>query len=251
MGQKVNPNGARLGFNKNWTSHWFAGKNLVDNLREDHAIKVVINDRYKRSGISSIETFRNRGDVVINIHTSKPGIIIGRSGKGVQELRQKLEAAIAATRKVDGKVVLRLNIVETKVPEFSAQVVADNIAGQLERRISVKRAMRQSIERTMERKAKGIKVKVSGRLNGAEIARNEVQSNGSIPLQTLRSDISYATATAITTFGSIGIKVWIYLGESDTMPSSVPVEQPARYSRENNQDRDRRDDRRPNPNPRG
>lgn len=240
MGQKVNPNGARLGFNKNWTSHWFSGKNLVAGLQEDHAIKSVINERYQRSGISAIETFRNRGDVVVNIHTSKPGIIIGRSGKGIQELKQKLEQAMARIRKTNTKVGLRLNIVETKVPEFSAQVVADTIAGQLERRISVKRAMRQAIERSMERKAKGIKVKVSGRLNGAEIARNEVMSNGSIPLQTLRSDISYAQATAVTTYGSIGIKVWIYLGQSDEMPTSQPVEQPSRYNRDNRDNRDMR-----------
>lgn len=238
MGQKVNPNGARLGFNKNWSSHWFAGRNLVEALKEDHAIKTVINERYQRSGISEIETFRNRGDVVVNIHTSKPGIIIGRSGKGVQELKLKLEQAMARVRKSNEKKIgLRLNIVETKIPEFSAQVVADTIAGQLERRISVKRAMRQSIERTMERKAKGIKVKVAGRLNGAEIARNEVMSNGSIPLQTLRSDISYAQATAVTTYGSIGIKVWIYLGQSDEMPTSQPVEQPSRYSRDNRDSR--------------
>ncbi|HSI20645.1 MAG TPA: 30S ribosomal protein S3 [Verrucomicrobiae bacterium] len=230
MGQKVNPTGFRLGFNKNWTSHWFAGKNLVASLQEDHSIKTVIFEKYKRSGISSIETFRNRGDVVVNIHTAKPGIIIGRSGKGAQELKAKLELTIARLRKTNDKVGLRLNIVETKIPEFSAQVVADTIAGQLERRISVKRAMRQAIERTMERRAKGIKIKVSGRLNGAEIARDEVMSNGSIPLQTIRSDISYAQATAVTTYGAIGIKVWIYLGQSDTMPSAQPVEQPSRYN---------------------
>lgn len=246
MGQKVNPNGARLGFNKNWTSHWFSGKNLVESLREDDAIKKVILKRYQRSGISLIETFRNRGEVVVNIHTSKPGIIIGRSGKGVQELKAQLELAMVRIRKIGGqRVGLRLNIVETKAPELSAQIVADNIAGQLERRISVKRAMRQAIERTMERRAKGIKVKVAGRLNGAEIARNEVMSNGSIPLQTLRSDISYAQATAVTTYGSIGIKVWIYLGESDEMPTAQPVEQPSRYSRDNRDERDMRDNRGP------
>lgn len=237
MGQKVNPTGLRLGFNKNWSSHWFSGTNLVKSLQEDHAIKKVINKRYQRSGISQIETFRNRGDVVVNIHTSKPGVIIGRSGKGVQELKAQLELSIAKIRKSNVRVGLRLNIVETKTPELSAQIVADNIAGQLERRISVKRAMRQSIERTMERQAKGIKVKVAGRLNGAEIARNEVMSNGSIPLQTLRSDISYAQATAVTTYGTIGVKVWIYLGESDTLPSSQPVEQPARYNRDSRDNR--------------
>jgi small subunit ribosomal protein S3 len=231
MGQKVNPNGFRLGFNKTWTSQWFTGKVYTGGLQEDHAIKQVIAKRYQRAGIGSIEIFRNRGEVIVNIHTAKPGIIIGRSGKGVQELKQQLEAAIARSRTTGNVLGLRLNIVEIKAPELSAQIVADTIAGQLERRISVKRAMRQSIERTMERGAKGIKVKIAGRLNGAEIARNEVMSNGSIPLQTLRSDISYAQATAITTYGAIGVKVWIYLGVSEELPTSAPQEQPPRYNR--------------------
>lgn len=231
MGQKVNPNGFRLGFNKSWSSHWFTGKNLVTGLQEDDSIRKAVLKRYARSGIASIEIFRNRGDVVVNINTSKPGIIIGRSGKGAQELKASLEAAIAAIRKTDKKVIVRLNIVEVKAPELSAQIVADTIAGQIERRIAVKRTMRQAIERTMERRAKGIKIKIAGRLNGAEIARNEVMSNGSIPLQTLRSDISYAHATAVTTYGTIGIKVWIYLGESDQLPSAQPAEQPARFNR--------------------
>lgn len=232
MGQKVNPSGFRLGFNKNWSTHWFSGKNLIAGLQEDHTIKTLIQARYKRSGISSIEIYRNRGEVIVTIHTAKPGIIIGRSGKGIQELKANLEAAIAKGRGAQGeKTGLRLNVVELKVPELSAQVVADTIAGQIERRIAVKRAMRQAIERSLERRAKGIKIKVAGRLNGAEIARSEVMSKGSIPLQTLRSDISYAQATAVTTFGAIGIKVWIYLGESDTMPSSAPMEQATRFNR--------------------
>lgn len=230
MGQKVNPTGFRLGYNKNWTSHWFSGKNLSASLQEDAAIHKAINEKHQRASISSIEIFRNRGDVVVTIHTAKPGIIIGRSGKGVQELKAKLEQTIARLRKTQAKAGLRLNIVEMKQPELSAQVVADTIAGQIERRIAVKRAMRQAIERSMERKAVGIKVKVSGRLNGAEIARNEVMSQGSIPLQTLRSDISYAHATAVTTYGSIGVKVWIYLGESDQLPAAQVVEQPSRFN---------------------
>jgi small subunit ribosomal protein S3 len=231
MGRKVNPHGVRLGFNKNWSSHWFAGKTMVTALQEDEAIRQTINKRYARSGISAIEIFRNRGEVTVNINTAKPGIIIGRSGKGAQELRVNLDAAIRKVRNSDQRVNLRLNIIEAKAPELSAKVVAETIANQLERRIAVKRAMRQAMERTMERKAKGIKIKVSGRLNGAEIARSEVMSSGSIPLQTLRSDISYAQATAVTTFGVLGVKVWIYLGETDQLPSAQPAEQPSRYNR--------------------
>jgi small subunit ribosomal protein S3 len=231
MGRKVNPHGVRLGFNKNWASHWFTGQNMVSGLQEDEAIRATINKRYLRSGISTIEIFRKSGEVSVNIHTSKPGIIIGRSGKGAQGLRANLDTAIRHIRKGTERINLRLNIVEAKAPELSAKIVAETIAGQLERRIAVKRAMRQAMERTMERKAKGIKIKVSGRLNGAEIARSEVMSNGSIPLQTLRSDISYAQATAVTTYGAIGIKVWIYLGEADQLPGAQPVEQPSRFNR--------------------
>lgn len=218
MGQKVNPVGLRLGFNKNWVSHWFATKNFASFLQEDGAIQAVIAKRYRQSGVSSVEIYRNRGDVVVSIHSSKPGIIIGRSGVGAQDLRAKLEAAIRKVRGNDEKVTLRVNIIETRVPELNARLVAETIANQIERRISVKRAIRQAIERTMEKRAKGIKIKVSGRLNGAEIARSESSSNGSIPLQTIRSDISYALAEAHTTYGVIGVKVWIYLGESDQMP---------------------------------
>lgn len=218
MGQKVNPVGLRLGFNKSWVSHWFSDKNYATCLKEDGAIHQVITKRYRQSGISSVEIYRNRGDVVVTINSSKPGIIIGRSGVGAQELRSKLEAAIRKIRGTNEKFTLRVNIVETRVPELNAQLVAETIANQIERRISVKRAIRQAMERTMEKRAKGIKIKVSGRLNGAEIARSESASTGSIPLQTIRSDISYALAEARTTYGVIGVKVWIYLGDSDQMP---------------------------------
>ena len=226
MGQKVNPNGFRIGFNKGWSSHWFASKQLFPAaLQEDAAIKAIIEKRYHHSGVSQVEIFRNRGDIVVTIHSSKPGIIIGRSGAGAQELRSMLERAVQVVRKDFSKVTLRVNIVETRTAELSATLVAESIANQIERRISVKRAMKQAIERTREKRAKGIKIKVSGRLNGAEIARNESAAQGSIPLQTLRSNISYALAEAKTTYGVIGVKVWIYLNDSDQMPIPASPEQ--------------------------
>ncbi|MEI6477870.1 MAG: 30S ribosomal protein S3 [bacterium] len=218
MGQKVNPIGIRIGFNKGWNAHWFSQRNYAANLQEDSIIRELIQKRHPKSGISQIEIFRSRGEVVVSVHTAKPGIIIGRSGSGVQDLKLKLEKAAFSRMLHKERPTLRLNIVELKSPELNAQVVADNIAGQLERRISVKRAIKQSIERTMEKKAKGIKIRVAGRLGGSEIARSENISQGSIPLQTIRSDISYAQAEAHTTYGIIGIKVWIYLGQSDVFP---------------------------------
>lgn len=231
MGQKVNPVGVRLGFNKGWSAHWFSGKDYSKCLQEDHGIKKIIQGKYQRAAISTIEIFRNRGDIVVNIHTAKPGIIIGRSGAGAQELRAMIEKQLFKGLPIKERPNFRLNIVETKNPELSATIVAENIANQLERRISVKRAIRQAMERTMEKKAKGIKIKVSGRLGGAEIARSEAVSNGSIPLQTLRSNIDYALAEAKTTYGVIGIKVWIYLGESDQLPTDQPstTNQPTRF----------------------
>jgi small subunit ribosomal protein S3 len=219
MGQKVNPVGFRLGFNVGWSSHWFANsKDYAKLLQEDDAIRSIITKRYSRASIASIELYRNRGDIVVTIHTGKPGVIIGRGGAGSQELRRLIDEKLNKLYAGLKKPGLRLNIVEVKNPELSAAIVAESIAGQIERRISVKRAIRQSVERTMEKKAKGIKIKVTGRLNGAEIAREENVANGSIPLQTLRSNISYSLAQAHTTYGVIGIKVWIYLGESDTFP---------------------------------
>lgn len=228
MGQKVNPIGLRLGFNKNWSSHWFSQKNFAQFLREDAMIKDTINKKHPRSGINSIEIFRNTGDLSITIHTSKPGIIIGRSGIGAQDLKATLEKKLFSGIPAKERPAFRISIMEFKNPELSAKIVAENIAGQIERRISVKRAIKQSVERTMEKKAKGIKVRVSGRLGGAEIARSEHAAQGSIPLQTMRSDISYALAEAHTTYGIIGIKVWIYLGESDNLPEENAAEKPNR-----------------------
>ena len=230
MGHKVNAHGLRLGFNKEWSSHWFSQKNFAAFLTADRTIRAIIEKKYQRAGIAQVEISRNRGDLVVTIHTSKPGIVIGRSGIGAQELRASLEQQLFGSIAAKERPNIRLNIVEVKVPELSARVVAENIAGQIERRISPKRAIKQSIERTMERRAKGIKIKVSGRLNGAEIARTESAAAGSVPLQTMRSDISYALAEAKTTYGVIGVKVWIYLGDSLVMPEET-AEQPTRNQR--------------------
>lgn len=229
MGQKVNPTGIRLGYNQNWHAHWFATKNYALFLREDDTIHSIINKKYPRSGIEAIDIYRNRGEVAITIHTAKPGIIIGRSGVGAQELKVLIEKPLFKHLTGKDRPNIRISILEVKGPELSAKIVAENIAVQIERRISVKRAIKQAIERTMEKRAKGIKIKVSGRLGGAEIARAESASAGTIPLQTIRSNISYALAEAKTTYGIIGIKVWIYLGVSDSIDLDAPTEPSLRH----------------------
>ncbi|MBU6389090.1 30S ribosomal protein S3 [Patescibacteria group bacterium] len=218
MGQKVNPVGYRLGFNKNWYAHWFGGKKYAVYLQEDERIKKIIMKKYSKSGISSIEIFRSRGEITVSIHTAKPGVIIGRSGVGTQELKATLERQLFSNLSSKARSNLRLNIIEVKNPEMSAQIVADTVAGQIERRISVKRAMKQAVERSMEKKVNGIKIRISGRLGGAEIARSESVASGSIPLQTIRSNVDYALSEAHTTYGVVGVKVWIYLGEQDSLP---------------------------------
>ncbi len=206
MGQKVHPLGFRLGVIKDWNSRWYANKrDYADLLHEDLEIRKIIKERFYTAGVSKIEIERaaNRGK--ITIHTGRPGMIIGKGGAEVERLRKDLE-------KHTGKQ-LQINIVEIKTPEVDAQLVAENIAHQLERRISFRRAMRQSQQRAIRLGAKGIKVSVSGRLGGAEIARTEWNPEGNVPLHTLRADIDYGFAEAKTTFGQIGVKVWIYKGE--------------------------------------
>jgi len=231
MGQKVNPHGARLGFNKNWSAHWFSQRNYAEFLQQDGIIRRIVSEKYIRAGIDEVEIFRSRGEITIAIHTSKIGVIIRRSGVGIQELRAALEKALFPGISPKDRPAIRISVLEVKNPELSARIVAENIAGQIERRISVKRAIRQACERTMEKRAKGIKVRVSGRLGGAEIARSESSAVGSIPLQTLRSNLSYAQTEAKTTFGVIGVKVWIYLGQSDEIPAETSTEQPARSNK--------------------
>ncbi len=205
MGQKVNPVGLRVGIIRDWESKWYADKNYAELLHEDLKIRDILKKRLADSAISNIEIERAVNRINVTIHTAKPGMVIGKGGTEVENLRQLL------TNFTNKKV--HINISEIKVPELNAQLVAENIAQQLERRISFRRAMKQSIQRTMRAGAKGIKTLVSGRLGGAEIARSEGYSEGTVPLHTLRADIDYGTAEAHTTYGRLGVKVWIYRGE--------------------------------------
>ncbi|RCX12787.1 SSU ribosomal protein S3P [Anaerobacterium chartisolvens] len=206
MGQKVNPHGLRIGIIKDWDTKWYANdKNFSELLVEDVKIRKYIKKKLYISGISRIEIERAANKVKVNINTAKPGLVIGKGGTGIEEIRKALE-------KMTQKGVL-INITEIKSPEVEAQLVAENIASQLEKRISFRRAMKQSMTRAMKLGAKGIKTCVSGRLGGAEIARTEHYHEGTIPLQTLRADIDYGFAEADTTYGKIGVKVWIYKGE--------------------------------------
>ena len=206
MGQKVNPHGFRVGVIMDWDTRWYASrKNFADNLIADHEIRTFLKKKLYAAGISKIEIERAANKVTVNIHTAKPGIVIGRGGAGVEALKADL-------KKLTGGPV-NINIIEIKRAEIDAQLVAENVAQQLERRISFRRAMKQSIGRAMKAGAKGIKLTCGGRLGGAEIARSESYHEGSIPLQTIRANIDYGFAEAHTTYGRIGVKVWLYRGE--------------------------------------
>jgi len=206
MGQKVSPHGLRVGIIKDWSSKWYANKqNFADYLVEDNKIRKYLKNTLKSAGISSINIERKGTEVKVNVATAKPGMIIGKGGSAIEELKKKLE-------KMTGKTV-SLNIEEVKNTDMDATLVAESIAAALERRISFRRAMKQAMSKTMKAGAKGIKTQVSGRLGGAEIARAEHYSEGTIPLQTLRADIDYGFAEALTTYGIIGVKVWIYKGD--------------------------------------
>ncbi|HLD32495.1 MAG TPA: 30S ribosomal protein S3 [Candidatus Peribacteraceae bacterium] len=204
MGQKVNPNGMRLGITRSWPSTWFAsGRKYRDLLVQDVRIREHIKKRLKEAGISSIEIERSK-KTSITIHTSKPGVIIGKQGAAIEELRQDLEKAFGGSFEV--------NIQEIRNPDGDAEVIAETIQGQIQRRMPYRRAARMAIEKAMQSGVKGIKISVAGRLNGADIARSELFKEGNIPLQTLRADVQFARRHAVTTFGTIGVKVWIYKG---------------------------------------
>lgn len=206
MGQKVNPHGLRVGIIKEWDAKWYANdRDFADLLIEDNKVREFIKKKYYVAGVSRIAIERTANRVKINIHTAKPGIVIGKGGAGVEELKREMEAMT--------KKSVIINIIEVKNPETDAQLVAENIAAQLEKRISFRRAMKQAIQRSMRFGVKGIKTQCGGRLGGAEIARTEGYHEGTIPLQTLRADIDYGFAEAHTTYGKIGVKVWIYKGE--------------------------------------
>lgn len=206
MGQKINPHGFRVGVIKDWDSRWFVKNNVFgDTLVEDYNLRKVLKKQLYPAGIPKIEIERDSSKVRVHIHCAKPGMVIGRGGTEIEKLRLQCESIL--------KKPVTINIVEVKSPDLNAQLVAENIAQQLEKRISFRRAMKQCIGRAMKLGAKGIKTQVSGRLGGAEIARREHYHDGTIPLQTLRADIDYGFAEAATTYGRIGVKVWIYRGE--------------------------------------
>lgn len=205
MGQKINPIGLRVGVIKDWESKWYAEKDYAELLHEDIKIREFLEGRLKTAAVSKVEIERAANRVNITIHTGKPGMVIGKGGSEVEKLRKELT-------KLTGKRI-HINIVEIKKVDLDAKLVAENIARQLEARISFRRAQKQTIQRTMRAGALGIKTQVSGRLGGADIARAEHYSEGTVPLHTLRADIDYAHAEADTTYGKLGVKVWIYRGE--------------------------------------
>ncbi|MEI3609439.1 MULTISPECIES: 30S ribosomal protein S3 [unclassified Pseudogracilibacillus] len=205
MGQKINPTGLRVGIIKDWESKWYADKDYADLLHEDIKIREFLEDRLQTAAVSTVEIERAANRVNITIHTGKPGMVIGKGGSEVEKLRNELN-------KLTGKRI-HINIVEIKKVDLDAKLVAESIARQLEGRVSFRRAQKQTIQRTMRAGALGIKTQVSGRLGGADIARAEHYSEGTVPLHTLRADIDYAHAEADTTYGKLGVKVWIYRGE--------------------------------------
>ena len=205
MGQKVNPHGLRVGVIKDWDSKWYAEKDFAANLAEDHQIRVYLKKRLYSAGISKIEIARASDRVKVAIYTAKPGMVIGKGGAEIEKLKNDL------TKKLGRRVIV--DIKEVKRPDRDAQLVAENIALQLENRISFRRAMKSTMQRTMRAGAKGIKTSVAGRLGGADMARKETYSEGTIPLQTLRADIDYGFAEADTQYGKVGVKAWIYNGE--------------------------------------
>ncbi len=206
MGRKVNPIGFRLKVNRTWDGRWYAeGDEYVQQLHQDFELRDLIRSEASRAGVSRIEIERFPGKVKIIVHTARPGVFIGRKGENVKQLRKKLEAVVG--KKID------LDIKEIKSPDLDARLVAENIANQLERRISFSRAMKRAIRQAMRQGAQGIRVQVSGRLAGAEMARTLHMREGRVPRQTLRADIDYALAEALTTYGRIGVKVWIYKGD--------------------------------------
>ena len=206
MGQKVNPHGARVGVIYDWSTRWYAGKkDFANNLNEDFRLRKMLKDKFYSCGISRIDIERSASRMTVTLFAGKPGMIIGRSGKGIEELRAEVEKFVGHA--------VNIRVFDIKNPDADAQLVAENIAQQLEKRIAFRRAMKQSIQRANKAGAKGVKVAISGRLGGADIARTEHYHEGSIPLQTLRANIDYGFCEAKTTYGRLGVKVWVYKGQ--------------------------------------
>ena len=239
MGQKVNPHGIRVGVIKNWDSRWFVKDEVFgDTLVSDYNIRKYLKKALQDAGIPKIEIERDSHRVRVFVHCAKPGLVIGRGGEQIDKYKKELEAMVG--------MPVALNVVEVRQPDLNAQLVAENIASQLERRVSFRRAMKMAIRNTMRNGAKGIKIACSGRLGGAEIARSEHYHEGTIPLQTLRADIDYGFWEANTTYGKIGVKVWIYKGEILSEVNRPAAQEAARNDRRNDRrPGDRRGDRRP------
>ena len=218
MGQKVNPHGARVGVIFDWSTRWFAGKkDFANNLIEDFNLRKMLKEKFYACGISRIDVERSASRMTVTLYAGKPGMIIGRSGKGIEDLKAEVETFVGHAANI--------RVVDVKTPDADAQLIAENIAQQLEKRIAFRRAMKQSIQRAMKTGAKGVKVSIGGRLGGADIARTEHYHEGSIPLQTLRADIDYGFAEAKTTYGRLGVKVWVYKGQ--ILPKPKKTAQPA------------------------
>ena len=245
MGQKVNPHGLRVGVIKNWDSRWYVrDEEFGDTLVSDYNLRKYLKEKLQAAGVPKIEIDRDSQKVRVFIHCAKPGVIIGKGGAEIEKLRLEIESFV--------KKPVSVNVVEVKSPDLSAQLVAENIASQLERRIGFRRAMKQCIGRTIKLGAKGIKISCGGRLGGAEIARTEHYHEGTIPLQTLRADIDYGFYEANTTYGKIGIKVWIYKGEVlNGAAARVAVEQPKAPKSFDKEGKGERRERRGNRAPRG
>ncbi len=206
MGQKVNPNGFRLGISKKQNANWYAkGKDFSTNLIQDLKVRDFLKTRLKNSSISKVELERSADSFVVNIHTARPGIIIGKRGEEIENLKKSIQKIV--------KGPSQINIKEVRKPDLDAQILAEGVAQQLEKRVMFRRAMKRTVQSALRQSAKGVRIEVSGRLNGAEIARTEWYREGRVPLHTLRADINYGTAEALTTYGIIGVKVWVYTGE--------------------------------------
>ena len=206
MGQKVNPHGFRLGVSKKQNANWYAkGKDFSNNLIQDLKVRDYLSKKLKNSSISKVELERTAESFIVNIHTARPGIIIGKRGEEIENLKKAVEKIV--------KGPSQINIKEVKKPDLDAQILAEGVAQQLEKRVMFRRAMKRTVQSALRQSAKGVRIEVSGRLNGAEIARTEWYREGRVPLHTLRADIDYGTAEALTTYGIIGVKVWVYRGE--------------------------------------
>ncbi|KAB8029743.1 30S ribosomal protein S3 [Fluviispira multicolorata] len=208
MGQKVHPIGLRLGINKTWDSRWFSKREFAKNLNEDLNVRKFISKKYSEAGVARVEIERAAKQVVIKVYTAKPGKLIGKQGKGIELLRDEVRTVLKTNDKN-----IKVDVFEVKSPDTNAQLAAFNVAQQLEKRVSFRRAMKKVMQQAMKAGGKGIKIRVSGRLNGAEMARTEWYMEGRVPLHTLRADIDYGTSEALTTYGLIGVKVWLFKGE--------------------------------------